>query len=171
MLRIKNPAASLKFYNDCFGLHTIFVFNAGPVTIYYLGPRDVSLANVGTSRGLLELYHVPADADVEYASGNDYESGPVGFGHVGFTVPDVAATLERVRGFGFEVVKPLGEAAGLASMGLPEEGGEVVEGYRVVFRQLAFVRDPDVSFFFFFFWSPCSFCVGEWMGWIAGEGS
>lgn len=41
MLRIKDPDASLKFYNDCFGLHVVFVFNAGPWTIYYLGPRDV----------------------------------------------------------------------------------------------------------------------------------
>jgi hypothetical protein len=43
MLRIKNPENSLKFYNDCFGLHTVFVFNAGPWTIYYLGPRDVGV--------------------------------------------------------------------------------------------------------------------------------
>ena len=43
MLRIKNPEDSLRFYNDCFGLHTIFIFNTGPWTIYYLGPRDVGM--------------------------------------------------------------------------------------------------------------------------------
>lgn len=41
MLRIKDPEKSLRFYNDCFGLHVIFIFNVGPWTIYYLGPRDV----------------------------------------------------------------------------------------------------------------------------------
>ena len=27
-----------------------------------------------------------------------------------------------------------------------EEGRDVMEGYKFVFRQLAFLRDPDVSF-------------------------
>lgn len=150
MLRIKDPAASLNFYNDCFGLHTVFIFNAGPWTIYYLGPRDTSIQTLGTDKGLLELYHIPADADVAYESGNAYGKGGagVGFGHVGFTVPDVGEALERVKAFGFEVIKPLGEADE-GTMGLPEsvvkgEGGLVHEGYKHVFRQLAFVRDPDV---------------------------
>jgi hypothetical protein len=41
MLRIKNPEKSLRFYCDCMGMHVVFIFNAGPWTIYYLGPRDV----------------------------------------------------------------------------------------------------------------------------------
>lgn len=150
MLRIKDPARSLRFYNDCLGLHTVFIFNAGPWTIYYLGPRDTSIATLGTSKGLLELYHVPADNEVEYVSGNEYGKGGVGFGHVGFTVPDVGEALERVKGFGFEVLKPLGGDA-VEGMGMPGavvrgEEGPVAEGYKHVFRQLAFVRDPDVSF-------------------------
>ncbi|KAF1950313.1 Glyoxalase/Bleomycin resistance protein/Dihydroxybiphenyl dioxygenase [Byssothecium circinans] len=151
MLRIKDPESSCRFYNDCFGLHVVFIFNAGPWTIYYLGPRDVSMGNLGTSKGLLELYHIPADASREYASGNEYGSNPagVGFGHIGFTVPDVGAAIERVERFGYEVIKPLGEAEDEA-MGVPVdegsgqvEGGLVDEGYKQVFRQLAFVRDPD----------------------------
>ncbi|KAF2449066.1 Glyoxalase/Bleomycin resistance protein/Dihydroxybiphenyl dioxygenase [Karstenula rhodostoma CBS 690.94] len=149
MLRIKDPEASLRFYNDCLGLHTVFIFNAGPWTIYYLGPRDTSIATLGTSKGLLELYHIPADKDLEYTSGNAYgrAGAGVGFGHVGFTVPDVQEALERVKEFGFEVIKPLGED-GEGGMGLPErvvkgEMGSVSEGYKHVFRQLAFVRDPD----------------------------
>lgn len=43
MLRIKDPEQSLRFYNDCFGLHVVFIFNVGPWTIYYLGPRDVCM--------------------------------------------------------------------------------------------------------------------------------
>ncbi|KAF1843668.1 Glyoxalase/Bleomycin resistance protein/Dihydroxybiphenyl dioxygenase [Cucurbitaria berberidis CBS 394.84] len=147
MLRIKDPKKSLEFYCDCMGMHVVFIFDAGPWTIYYLGPRDVEIANLGTSKGLLELYHIPADASTPYASGNEYSASGVGFGHVGFTVPDVAATLERVASFGFEVIKPLGEAAE-AQMGLPGDvvqgkHGSVHDGYKHVFKQLAFVKDPD----------------------------
>lgn len=64
-------------------------------------------------------------------------------------MPNVAETLERVKERGYEVIKPLGEAK-LETMGLPGvvvKGGfgEVSEGYKFVFGQLAFVRDPDVS--------------------------
>ncbi|OAG04303.1 Glyoxalase/Bleomycin resistance protein/Dihydroxybiphenyl dioxygenase [Paraphaeosphaeria sporulosa] len=147
MLRIKDPEKSIRFYNDCFGLHTVFIFNAGPWTIYYLGPRDTNISTLGTSKGLLELYHIPADSSVEYQNGNEYQNGGVGFGHVGFTVPDVGEALERVKAFGFEVIKPL-EADKEDGMGLPErvvmgDHGKVSEGYKHVFRQLAFVKDPD----------------------------
>ena len=66
-------------------------------------------------------------------------------GHVGFTVPDVEQALQRVRDFGFEVVKVLGEARaeGMVVGDVREE--EVGEGYKHVFRQLAFAKDPDVS--------------------------
>lgn len=106
------------------------------------------IATLGTSKGLLELYHVPADSLTPYVSGNDYSAG-VGFGHVGFTVPDVAEALERVKSFGFEVIKPLDEAK-TEQMGMPDEivqgrHGEIAEGYKNVFKQLAFVKDPDVG--------------------------
>ncbi|KAF2258561.1 Glyoxalase/Bleomycin resistance protein/Dihydroxybiphenyl dioxygenase [Lojkania enalia] len=163
MLRIKNPEESLRFYNDCFGLHVVFIFNPGPWTIYYLGPRDINptilymnysrslidvdISTLGASKGLIELYHIPADASTPYVSGNDYSAPGVGFGHIGFTVPDVAKTIERVKDFGYEVIKPLGEAK-VEQMGLPDtvvkgNTGVVDEGYKHVFRQLAFVRDPD----------------------------
>ncbi|KAF2869212.1 Glyoxalase/Bleomycin resistance protein/Dihydroxybiphenyl dioxygenase [Massariosphaeria phaeospora] len=145
MMRIKDPAASLRFYNDCFGLHVVFIFNTGPWTIYYLGPRDVGMGTLGTSKGLLELYHIPADAETPYAHGNDYSvPNSVGFGHIGFTVPDAEQAVERVKSFGYEVIKPLGEAR-VAQMGVPgiKEESEVDEGYKDVFRKLAFVKDPD----------------------------
>jgi lactoylglutathione lyase len=150
MLRIKNPEQSLRFYNDCFGLHTVFIFNVGPWTIYYLGPRDVNIGTIGASKGLLELYHLPDDSDKTYTSGNDYSNpAGLGFGHLGFTVPDVAETIERVKSFGYEVIKPLGEAKA-NQMGVPPiKDEDVDEGYKFVFRQLAFVKDPDVSIMFF----------------------
>jgi lactoylglutathione lyase len=111
---------------------------------WYLG-----IATLGTSKGLLELYHIPADASTSYTSGNDYPSPGIGFGHVGFTVPDVAAALDRVRSFGYEIIKPLDEAKE-DQMGVPDavvhgKYGAVDEGYKHVFKQLAFVKDPDVS--------------------------
>lgn len=147
MLRIKDPQKSLEFYCDCMGLHVIFIFNTGLWTIYYLGPRDVGISTIGTSKGLLELYYIPADASTDYASGNDYPGPGVGFGHIGFTVPDVSVALDRVAEFGFEVIKPLNEAKE-DNMGLDLVQGHgkqdrVAEGYKHVFRQLAFVKDPD----------------------------
>lgn len=109
------------------------------------------MSNLGTSKGLLELYHIPADEETRYVSGNGYDApGGVGFGHVGFTVPDVGEALERVKNAGYETIKPLDEAK-VSQMGMPDEVlrggyGGVAEGYKAVFRQLAFVRDPDVSF-------------------------
>lgn len=152
MLRIADPVASLKFYNDFLGLHTIFIFNTGAWTIYYLGPRDIQIADIGTTSGLLELYYIQGQP----GKGNSYGGGKgkdgeefnfaQGFGHLGFTVPSVADTLERAREFGYRVVKPLDEA-GVKDMGVHGLKNEesVVEGYKFVFRQLAFVLDPDVS--------------------------
>lgn len=64
----------------------------------------------------------------------------------------MAAALKRVEEFGYAIVKPLGEAQE-STMGVNAKivqggEGEVAEGYKHVFRQLAFVRDPDVSFLF-----------------------
>ncbi|KAG4431191.1 hypothetical protein IFR05_013317 [Cadophora sp. M221] len=154
MLRIRSPEASLRFYNDFLGLHTIFVFNTGPWTIYYLGPRDVGIADLGTSKGLLELYHIPPkQGDKEpskpYRNGNETDAHGPGFGHLGFTVPDVKEVLERAKEFGYEIIKPLGESQahqyGVEGLeeGMVSEGRDVVEGYKFVFRQLAFLKDPD----------------------------
>jgi lactoylglutathione lyase len=105
------------------------------------------VSKLGTSKGLLELYHIPSDSSVQYKSGNDYsEPLGIGFGHIGFTVPDAVAAVERAKSFGYEVIKPLGEAK-VEQMAVPRgvKDGDVDEGYRHVFRQLAFVKDPDVS--------------------------
>jgi lactoylglutathione lyase len=107
------------------------------------------MSNIRKTKGLLELYHIPADAATPYASGNDYSAPGVGFGHIGFTVPDVAEATNRVKSFGFEVIKPLDEARE-DQMAVPDEivqgnYGPVAEGYKHVFKQLTFVKDPDVS--------------------------
>jgi lactoylglutathione lyase len=113
--------------------------------------RLADMSNLRQSKGLLELYHIPADSSLPFASGNDYSAPGVGFGHIGFTVPDVAEATKRVESFGFEVTKPLGEAKE-EQMAVPDEvvqgkHGPVDEGYKHVFKQLTFVKDPDVSDF------------------------
>jgi lactoylglutathione lyase len=120
-----------------------------PTAASKTNPRP-GIATLGTSKGLLELYHIPADASTPYTNGNDYSAPGVGFGHIGFTVPNVAETLDRVKTFGYEIIKPLDEAKA-EQMGLPSEvvqgrQGEVADGYKHVFKQLAFIKDPDVSF-------------------------
>lgn len=99
----------------------------------------------------MELYHIPSDSSLTYTSGNDYNATPsgIGFGHIGFTVPDVSEAIKRVQDFGYKVIKPLDEAKE-GQMGVPNSvvkgiAGVVDEGYKHVFRQLAFVEDPDVS--------------------------
>jgi lactoylglutathione lyase len=101
------------------------------------------------SKGLLELHHIPADSSTPYASGNDYPGPGIGLGHIGFSVPDVAEAVERVKGFGYEVIKPWDEAND-EQMGLPEDAlsgkyGKISEAFRHSFRQIALVKDPDVS--------------------------
>jgi len=143
MLRITNPEASLKFYTDILGLHVIFAMNTGAWTIYYLGPRDVQISSLGTAKGLLELYYIPG-GPARYRNGN--ENGGEGFGHVGFTVPDVGEVLERCRGAGYKILKDLGDGGGSTEkLGVPGflRVEDVSEGYKFVFRQLAFVEDPD----------------------------
>lgn len=61
----------------------------------------------------------------------------------------MSEALARVKSFGYEIIKPLDEAK-VEQMGMPDavvEGkqGDVAEGYKDVFKQLAFVKDPDVS--------------------------
>jgi lactoylglutathione lyase len=146
-------------------MHTIFVFNTGPWTIYYLGPRNVTMENMGTASGLLELYHIPGHLKT-YKNGN--ENGGEGFGHLGFTVPDVQAILKRVADFGYKVIKPLGEAK-TSQLGVPDfvKGEDVAEGYKYVFRQLAFIVDPDVSemriLFCSWFLTVLTFQQGYWV--------
>ncbi|KAL2825208.1 Glyoxalase/Bleomycin resistance protein/Dihydroxybiphenyl dioxygenase [Aspergillus cavernicola] len=168
MLRIRNPQRSLHFYIDLMGMRTVFTMNTGPFTIYYLGYPSTAedradlpawSAKVGDPHtltqtlGLLELYHIhrsdksTADGGYEISTGNAPPN--LGFGHLGFTVPNVPATLERLRNAGVPVLKDLGistrESIPLSSweedrgVGL----GEIHSNYAAVFDQIAFVTDPD----------------------------
>lgn len=142
--------------------------NAGPFTIYYLGhpppnttdlnewARTTSEIPVMTrTSGLLELYHVHGTENqgndgVEMSSGNVPPN--LGFAHLGFTVPDVAVALERLKEDGVRVLKDLGicERESVPLSRWEEERGvglgEIHENYRWFFEKFAMVADPVSRF-------------------------
>lgn len=165
MLRIRDPKASLHFYTNLLGMRTIFSFEVGPATIYYLGyPKtpehrkdpakfaSETAANMMFTPGLLELVHVHGaetadNGSYRYTSGCDPPN--LGFGHVGITVPDVPAALARLEKEGVEIVSRVGEtgrdAAGFTQweadkgIGL----GELDYGFaEFVIKKIGFVKDP-----------------------------
>jgi lactoylglutathione lyase len=169
MLRIKDPSRSLNFYVNLMGMRTVFVQNTGPYTIYYLGypQTDAHRADpvvyatetmpvIPQTLGLLELCHIHGsenEPDGYYTTGN--QPPQLGFGHLGFTVPDVSATIERLKNNGVEVFKDLG-IANRESVPLSQweaqRGigvGDLHAIYRAVQAQLAFVKDPVCCHQFF----------------------
>lgn len=124
MFWIRDPKASLHFYVDLIGMRTVFAMNTGPFTVYYLGfptepehrsdlakfSQDLLVpGRIANTLGLLELAHFHRSYDEHehpaQSPGPNQIRPVVGFGHIGFTVPDVEATLERLRLEGVEVLK------------------------------------------------------------------
>jgi lactoylglutathione lyase len=138
--------------------------NAGPFTIYYLGHPPPDTEDLGDwaektsqipvmtrTEGLLELYHVHGTEDnsEEVSTGNQPPN--LGFAHLGFTVPDTKAAVERLRAAGVPILKEVGvssrEAVPLseweAARGVGR--GEIHENYAWFFEKFAMIADP-VSF-------------------------
>jgi lactoylglutathione lyase len=72
----------------------------------------------------------------------------LGFAHLGFTVPDVRAAVERLKGAGVTILKDLGvcerESIPLSEWEA-EKGigkGEIHENYAWFFEKFAMVADP-----------------------------
>lgn len=132
MLRISDPGESLPFYVDQLGMTLLdrFDFPDMSFSLYFLGyprapiptNRAERIAWIFRQPALLELTHnwgTEADVAFSYHDGN---ADPRGFGHIGLSVPDVAAICARL------------EAAGASFVKRPDAG---------VMKGLAFVRDPD----------------------------
>jgi len=169
MMRIRDPEKSMKFYIELMGMRTVFTMNVGPFTIYYLGYPQTpehrgdlakfggdTAMNLQHTLGLLELYHVhgsETQAPGYYSTGNTPPN--LGFGHLGFTVPNVPEALARLKANGVEVIKDLGvcDRASIPISDWENERGVGVEvkgteseihpEYAKVFNKIAFVRDPD----------------------------
>ncbi len=136
MIRVKDPAHSLDFYTRVLGMTLIrrFDFPEMKFTLFFLGMvPDSERKNVPgergkratyafTQRAMLELTHnwgTESDEKFAYHNGN---AEPKGFGHLGFTVPDVYKTCERLEKLGIEFVKKV-------------DAGKM--------QGIAFVKDPD----------------------------
>ncbi|KAF4250636.1 hypothetical protein CNMCM8980_010577 [Aspergillus fumigatiaffinis] len=170
MLRVRDLQRTLHFYINLMGMRTVFTMNAGPFTLYYLGypPTSADRADLPSwsarvanppvltqTPGLLELYHVHGTEKADAEGGFNMSTGNtpphLGFGHLGFTVPDVASTLERLRKEGVPIIKELGnslrESVPLSSWE-EERGvgvGEIHPNYQKLFDQIAYVADPVSS--------------------------
>ncbi|KAJ5826311.1 hypothetical protein N7474_003449 [Penicillium riverlandense] len=161
-IRVREPSRSLHFYVDLLGMRVVFSMNAGPFTIYYLGhppPDTGDLADwaektsqipvMTRTEGLLELYHVHGTEgnSEEVSTGNQPPN--LGFAHLGFTVPDTKAAVERLRAAGVPILKEVGvssrEAVPLseweAARGVGR--GEIHENYAWFFEKFAMIADPD----------------------------
>jgi lactoylglutathione lyase len=136
MLRVKDPARSLDFYTRVLGMTLIrrFDFPEMKFTLFFLGMvTEAEAKKIPEGPGqratyafsqpaMLELTHnwgTETDANFAYHNSN---SEPKGFGHLGFTVPDVYKACERLEKLGIEFVKKV-------------DAGKM--------QGIAFVKDPD----------------------------
>lgn len=136
MLRVKDPAVSLKFYQDILGmtlLHKKSYPNA-KFDLYFLAKlSEEEIANLPESdnekaiytfrqRGILELTHnygTENQPDFAYHDGN---AEPQGFGHICFSVPNLE---QAVAWF---------DENNVTFKKRPEDGS---------MKDIAFIKDPD----------------------------
>ena len=135
MLRVKDPVKSLAFYTGVLGMTLLrhSKFPDAKFDLYFLAklseeerknlPQTAELtAYVSRQRGILELTHnygTENDADFSYHDGN---SDPRGFGHICFTVPNLA---DAVAWF---------DENDVVFQKRPEDGS---------MKDIAFIKDPD----------------------------
>lgn len=135
MLRIKDPIKSLEFYTGVLGMTLVKhrQFPDAKFDLYFLAqlnqeeratlPAGDALKDfVSYQRGILELTHnygTENDDNFAYHNGN---SEPRGFGHICFSVPNLA---QAVAWF---------DQNGVAFAKRPEDGS---------MKDIAFIKDPD----------------------------
>ncbi len=134
MLRVKDPAVALDFYTRIMGMRVLrkLDFPEMKFSLYFLArvedasqvPEDAGERTAWTfsQQGILELTHnwgTESDPEFKYHDGN---AQPQGFGHICFSVPDLAAAVAWFDANGVTYVKR------------PEQGK---------MRDVAFIKDPD----------------------------
>lgn len=168
MLRIKDPKATLDFYVKLLGMRTIFTTNSGAFSVFYLGypkklehradpaayARDTKDPEVLThTPGLLELCHYHgSENNPNFEISTGAKPPHLGFNHLGFTVPDVKAAVERFRKAGVKIVKDVGQGPveGIPSTRWEREElgiatGQLSAGFLKIIEQMAFIEDPVSS--------------------------
>jgi len=115
MLRVKDPQASIKFYEHL-GMKQVYKFPNpdNKFDLYFLGYEGGSATHTGkhqTSRpGLLELTHnygTESDPNFKVANGNS-EPGK-GFGHICISVDNIQAACKRMEDHGVKFQKRLAD--------------------------------------------------------------
>ncbi|MEW5687192.1 MAG: lactoylglutathione lyase [Pseudomonadota bacterium] len=135
MLRIRDPEASVAFYRDVLGFTLLHKLDIAPgkFSLYFMAllnegeavptdPADL-LRMVFSRETTLELTHNwGTESDPDFAGYHNGNAEPRGFGHLGISVPDVAAACARFEQMGVEFIKR------------PDDG---------MMKGLAFIKDPD----------------------------
>ena len=135
MLRIRDPQASVRFYTEVLGftlLHKLD-FAEAEFSLYFLAllrddetvPEDLGdrLRFVFSRETTLELTHNwGTETDPNFAGYHSGNAEPRGFGHLGISVPDVAAACARFETLGVDFLKR------------PDDGR---------MKGIAFIKDPD----------------------------
>ncbi|KAG0175377.1 Lactoylglutathione lyase [Apophysomyces sp. BC1034] len=117
MIRVKDPKASLKFYEEVLGMKNINKLEneGGKFTLYFLAYVDSVPESQEEKEklafgmpGVLELTHnwgTENDADFSYSNGNS-EPGR-GFGHIAILVDDLHKACERFEQLNVKFIKRL----------------------------------------------------------------
>lgn len=130
MLRVKNPAHSVKYY-EFLGFKLIHKIENpdAKFDLYFLAydsPQAPSHGNHWTDRqGIIELTHnygTENDPDYKISNGN---GDPKGFGHVCISVDNIQAACKRIEDAGYRFQKKLTDGR---------------------MRNIAFALDPDGAF-------------------------
>jgi len=132
MLRIKDPAKSVPFYEQVLGMTLLdrFDFPDMAFSLYFMGYPATEIPEDAGERAKW-IFEQPALLELTHNYGTEQEEGPTyhngndeprGFGHIGISVPDVYAACERFDDMGVEYVKR------------PDDGN---------MKGLAFIKDPD----------------------------
>ena len=135
MLRIRDPQASLRFYEEVLGFTLLdrLDFEEMRFSLYFMAllnegetvPDDpAGRTRLTFSRETtLELTHNwGTEGDEGFSGYHNGNAEPRGFGHIGISVPDVHAACERFERLGVEFVKR------------PDDGK---------MKGIAFIKDPD----------------------------
>lgn len=134
MLRVIDPAVSLEFYSKVLGMRVLrkLDFPEMKFSLYFLAkldknesaPEDVGARTQWTfnQRGILELTHNWGTEDDPAFKYHDGNTQPQGFGHICFSVPDLAAAIAWFDENNVQYVKR------------PEQGK---------MKDVAFIKDPD----------------------------
>lgn len=99
MVRVKDPKASLEFYQNVLGMKLLRTseHEAAKFTLYFLGYKVSSEDNEFSHEGVLELTHnwgTENEADFKYHNGNDK---PQGYGHICVSCKDPAKLCNEIE--------------------------------------------------------------------------